>query len=334
MKPIIADADCGHGGNHAVMRLTKLFIEAGVAGIHMEDQNQSTKKCGHMGGKVLVSTQTHIDRSLAARLQADIMNVPLVIVARTDAEAATQLDNNSDPRDHQFILGSTNPNLDRLAIVLQDAATKGQNIGNVQKKWRAEANLMTFWEAVESKLAPHGLRKWRQLSVGMDLTQARKLATQMGVKVFWCMDAPRSREGYYQIKSGLKMCIARGRAFSPYCDLLWMETKKPGIKTATAFANAIKSVHPNQYLCYNLSPSFNWDACGMTDEELGTYQTRLGKLGYVWQFITLAGFHFDSLACDRFARNYAKDYMLAYVRDIQRCERNENRGNLNTSKWS
>merc|ERR1719230_2314403 len=109
LNPIIADADAGHGGLTAMMKLAKMFIENGAAGIHIEDQKPGTKKCGHMGGKVLVSTEEHVQRLIASRLQADICNTPLVLVARTDAEAATFLDTNIDPRDQPFIQGVTKP---------------------------------------------------------------------------------------------------------------------------------------------------------------------------------------------------------------------------------
>src|SRR5437870_1026167 len=107
--PIIADAEAGFGGPLNVFELTKAMIEAGVAGVHFEDQLASEKKCGHMGGKVLVPTQTAISHLLAARLAADISNVPTLIVARTDANAAALLTNNVDERDHAFLTGERTP---------------------------------------------------------------------------------------------------------------------------------------------------------------------------------------------------------------------------------
>ena len=103
--PIIADAEAGFGGPLNVFELTKAMIEAGVAGVHFEDQLASEKKCGHMGGKVLVPTQTAISHLLAARLAADVSNVPTLIVARTDANGASLLTNNVDERDHAFLTG-------------------------------------------------------------------------------------------------------------------------------------------------------------------------------------------------------------------------------------
>ncbi len=105
---IIADADTGHGGDAHVRNLIRRFVEAGVPGYHIEDQKPGAKKCGHQGGKVLVPEDEQVKRLSAARFQLDIMGVPGIIVARTDAEAANLLDGCGDERDQPFILGVTN----------------------------------------------------------------------------------------------------------------------------------------------------------------------------------------------------------------------------------
>ncbi|HLT95326.1 MAG TPA: isocitrate lyase [Acidimicrobiia bacterium] len=103
--PIIADGEAGFGGALNVFELTKAFIEAGAAGVHYEDQLASEKKCGHMGGKVLVPTSQHIRTLVAARLAADVLDVPTIIVARTDANSANLLTSDIDPRDQEFLTG-------------------------------------------------------------------------------------------------------------------------------------------------------------------------------------------------------------------------------------
>jgi len=302
-----------------------------------------------------VSVQEHVHRLIAARLQADIMGVETVLVARTDAESATFLDNNVDPRDHPFIIGATNPDIPILNDELRRAQQQGASpdaVADLQSKWDKNAGLMTYFEAVKrailSSKKPESetqdlLKKWTLANAfskdGVSNSQQRQIARSLGFDPFWCWEKPRTNEGYYRVQGGVEYCIVRSVAFAPYSDMLWMETKNPHLQETLLFAREVRTriggeAGRRQLFAYNLSPSFNWDAAGMNDKQIAEFTDQLGKAGFVWQFITLAGFHSDALGITTFARAFAKDKMLAYVRMIQRQERAHKVSTLTHQKWS
>ncbi len=316
LTPIIADADAGFGGITSVLKLAKLFIEAGAAGIHIEDQKPGVKKCGHLGGKTLVSVREHITRLQAARLMSDIMGADLILVARTDSLSANFLDNNIDVIDHPFILGVIDAKDDSKTGTFPDAgraAIKAKFTGAQQQRV---------------------LAAWNERCLDISLPQGQKLAEELGFTFYFDWEATRTDEGYYRTAGCVEYSIRRAIAVSPYADLIWMETPNPDLSMAKAFADGVHAARPNQMLAYNLSPSFNWDAKGMSDEEIEQFIPNLAQMGYVWQFITLAGFHMDALISEVFTRQFAKDNMLAYVQNIQRAERREGVDQLTHQKWS
>ncbi|MBM7654241.1 isocitrate lyase [Neobacillus cucumis] len=232
--PIVADAEAGFGGQLNCFELMKGMIEAGASGVHFEDQLSSEKKCGHLGGKVLLPTQTAVRNLIAARLAADVMGVPTVLVARTDANAADLITSDIDPIDAPFITGERTP------------------------------------------------------------------------------------EGFFRTKAGIDQAIARGLAYAPYADLIWCETSEPNIEEARKFAEAIHEQFPGKLLAYNCSPSFNWKK-KLDQETIARFQEELGKMGYKFQFVTLAGFHALNHGMFELARGYRDRGMAAYS-ELQQAE--------------
>ena len=377
---IIADADTGHGGDPHVRNLVRRFVEAGVPGYHIEDQRPGTKKCGHQGGKVLVSSNEQIKRLNAARFQLDVMRVPGIIVARTDAEAANLLESRADERDQPFILGVTNPAvpsykvaylavlrrfhaagteelnghrlyaitdgeyrtadawLERTGLTGTIGAAAAEIVAGADTDtvfertaeaflaaWEDEAGLATYADAVadhlrqreaESEGVPSGLTAdaWLAVARGASHAIAQERARSLGLEVAWDPELATTPEGYYQVQGGIPYAIARSLAAAPFADLLWMETKTADLEDARRFAEAIHAAYPDTMLAYNLSPSFNWDSTGMSDDDMRHFPEELGKMGFVFNFITYGGHQLDGVAAEEFATSLREEGMLALAK--------------------
>jgi isocitrate lyase len=298
----------------------------------------------------LVPVSEHINRLIAIRLQYDIMGVENLSVCRTDAEAATLLSSNIDPRDHPFVIGSTNASIGHLADEMNKAELAGANgakLQAVEDNWIKVAGLCLYSDAVVAaakakNVSAAKIAEFVAKAASASHAVASGLAkTLVGSEVYWDWTTPRTREGYYRYQGGTQCAINRAVAFAPYCDLLWMETKSPILAQAQEFANGVKAVYPNKWLAYNLSPSFNWSAAGLNEAQMKSYVWELGQLGFVWQFITvsltfyislgsctdillplqLAGLHSNAYVSDLFAKAFAVDGMKAYVNLIQSKEK-------------
>ncbi|KAI0347990.1 isocitrate lyase [Trametopsis cervina] len=347
LRPIIADADMGHGGPSTVMKLMKLFAESGAAAVHLEDQLVGGKKCGHLAGKVLVPASTHTTRLIASRFQLDLLRNTMLLIARTDAESAKLVSSTVDVLDHEFIRGTTVPGKG-LAEVIQAAEARGATgaeVNKIEKEWLEEHPLCTFNEAVEaaisnsSTLAPgakaSALEHYLEAVSGKSNAEARDIAEDiLSERIRWDWDSPKTREGYYHYTGGIDAAVKRSLAFAPYSDLTWLETKLPDLNQARSFARKIREKHPNRMFVYNLSPSFNWLAQGFTNDDLKNFIWELGKEGFVLQLISLAGLHLNAAATLELSSRFKTEGMLAYVELVQKKEKELACDVLTHQKWS
>ncbi|HUY60211.1 MAG TPA: isocitrate lyase ICL2 [Solirubrobacteraceae bacterium] len=380
---IIADADTGHGGDAHVRNLIRRFVEVGVTGYHIEDQRPGAKKCGHQGGKVLVGVDEQIKRLNAARFQLDIMGVPGILVARTDAAAANLLDNSGDERDHPFILGATTASMpsykltalallrlfynagvevlngfqlykvtdaeysaadtwlastglkqqaEEVAADLKGAAEPAIDevydrvVSTMVERWEADAGLMSIGQAVLAALKVQeedgnepqiSAMEWSEFAKTASFWGVREKARELGIDFLWDADVARTPEGFYQVRGGLEYAIRKSLSVAPYADLIWMETASADIHEAQEFAEAIHAEFPDQMLAYNLSPSFNWDSTGMSDDDMRAFPQQIADAGFVFNFITYGGHQIDGVAAEEFASALLHDGMLALAQ-VQR----------------
>lgn len=348
LKPIIADADMGHGGITTVMKLAKLFAEKGAAAIHLEDQLVGGKKCGHLGGTVLVPTCTHLSRLIATRFQWDIMGTENLLIARTDSLNSKLISSNCDPRDHEFIKGTINSDCDSWIEKLMSMEREGasQNVINeAEEEWFSKNKVYTFDEFIRKELDGNTYKDFQKMKLKfktlhnrdyLSLNEMIKLIYKIKptIKITFNWENCKTREGYYMYNNCAEAAVRRSKIFAPYSELVWLETKTPNINEAKYFSKEITKLYPEKKLVYNLSPSFNWLDQGFSPRELKNFIWDLSAENFVLQIVSLGGVHVNAVSFWELINKFAENGMESYVNLVQEKEKQLNCDVLKHQIWS
>jgi len=336
LTPIVADGDMGFGGLTHTMKMTRAFVEAGVAMFHLDDLAIGAKKFTTGEGRTVIPTSEYLSRLTAARTQIDIMGAETILMCRCDTDNAGYITSVIDARDHAYVLGATKP-VEPLTSVLSHALASGADYLQGQKDWIASAELKTFDDAVATHAAssPDSVAAYKAAvqnpcSAGsasaLSLKDRRALAAQHLPKdvystLFFDWDLARTPEGSYRFAPTVDAVIGRALLAANLGEVTWARMDYPIPSDIDAFHNAVRAVHPDRKFGFGYTGGFDWLKAGWTAEEVKEFPwTSSRRYGIVWHVQPIWALQGQRRAVEDFSKLWQKGGLAAYLNVVQARE--------------
>ncbi|KAF3018184.1 hypothetical protein E8E14_011452 [Neopestalotiopsis sp. 37M] len=318
MLPIVADADMGFGTLTGCMKLTRSFVEAGVAMIHIDDLALGLKKFTNGEGRTIVPTREYLDRLTTVRMTFDIMGADTMLLCRCDSDNAELITSVIDPRDHPYVLGATKQ-VPSFIEALDQGKAVGKDYLTVKAEWKAAAGLMTFDDAVKSIASEEQYITYMSKVTGkiMALQERRAIAKRaVGQEVPFDWELPRLPTGQYMWKWCTQAVIDRCILAAPLGDVTWSRQDKPNKKDMHDFHTSVRKVFPGRLFAFGYTGAYDYTKNGYTQAEMESFPADIAKMGCVWQVQPIWATQGLSLHAKEFAESFKKGGIAWYMRDV------------------
>ncbi|GAM37819.1 isocitrate lyase [Talaromyces pinophilus] len=331
LTPIVADGDMGFGGLTHTMKMTRAFVEAGVAMFHLDDLAIGAKKFTTGEGRTVIPTSEYLSRLTAARTQIDVMGAETILLCRCDTDHSSYITSIVDSRDHTWVLGATKP-VEALTTVLNRALANGEDIAATQKAWLESAELKTFDDAVASiaSAASEELKAYQTAvaegttstscpSISERRALAKKhLPESISSELFFDWDLPRTPEGSYRWAPDVKAVISRALLVASLGEATWARMDYPIPSDIEAFHLAIRAVHPTRKFGFGYTGGYDWLKAGWTPEQVKNFPWDAAKkYGMVWHVQPIWALQGQRRGTEEFSRLWQRGGIAAYMDKVQ-----------------
>lgn len=323
LLPIIADGDMGFGGMTTIGKFVKLFVESGVAMFHLDDLAIGVKKFTQGIGRTVIPTSEYLKRLTAARFQLDVMGVDTLLMSRIDSYHGGFITSVFDCRDHAYVMGATNPNIDSLMKAMNDARREGRSIAETKLEWFKDASVMTFDEAAAKAFTEVEYEQYLQLLAPnnlVSLDERRRFAKEAAPSktVYFNWDISRNSYGHYLFKQCIESVIDRAIAALPLTDTTWARIDTPIKQDVEKFHKILRDHVPERVFGFGYTGSYNFQENGYGQEEVKNLHHDLAKIGAVWQVQPIFAIQGVNLFTNKFLNMWKEEGINGYIRDIQK----------------